>query len=136
MMCNWNKKGSAGMATKEVNVIVPKGYFMSWFVTYQTSGKVSVCIEDRKKVYLDKKNVTGKDFNVLSNDCACVENDGLKVRIGVEYSEQLLGTPHSNDILTDSGDVVGKEFTLCLEDYVDNDYNDVCISIIAWKGRG
>ena len=37
------------------------------------------------------------------------------------------------DLTTDVGKCVGKTFSLVGEDYVDNDFNDICISISAWN---
>lgn len=39
------------MATKNYKIEIDKGWFMSWFVTTQTSLKIAVTLKDEKKVY-------------------------------------------------------------------------------------
>ena len=121
---------------KEFNVNIPKGYFMSWFITTQAANRVTVTIRDREKQYMSASKQSTHISPPLGSGYAMVENDGLKVVVEVNNARNLLGSPHSNDITTDDGSVVGKEFTLCIEDYIDEDYNDVAISIIAWKSKG
>lgn len=38
-----------------------------------------------------------------------------------------------SDITTGIEKCIGKSFTLVGEDYVDNDFNDICISICSWN---
>lgn len=121
---------------KEFNVNIPKGYFISWFITTQAANNVTVTIKDNKNEYL-LNSKKGTDIKPeLGVGAAMLEGDGLKVIVRVDNAKHLIGSPHSNDITTDNGTVVGKEFTLCLEDYIDEDYNDVAISIIGWKSKG
>jgi hypothetical protein len=42
----------------------------------------------------------------------------------------------SYNISTKTGASVGKIYDICIEDYIDNDYNDVCISLVAWMEKG
>ena len=121
---------------KEFNVNIPKGYFMSWFITTQAANKVTVTILDNGRQYMSASEQSTGINPPLACGYASVENDGLRVVVEVKKAAQLLGTPHSHDITTDEGSVVGKEFTLCLEDYIDGDYNDVVNSIIGWKNKG
>ena len=37
------------------------------------------------------------------------------------------------DITTDTGKCIGKSFALAGEDYTDDDFNDICISISSWN---
>lgn len=121
---------------KEFNVNIPRGYFMSWFITTQAASKVTVTLLDNGRRYVSASKQSTNIDPPLACGYATVENDGLKVVVEVNNNYNLLGDPHSNDITTDNGSVVGKEFTLCLEDYIDEDYNDVAISIIGWKSKG
>lgn len=121
---------------KEFNVNIPKGYFISWFVTTQAANNVTVTIKDNKHEYLLNSKQSTDIRPELGVGADIVKGDGLKVIVRVDNAKHLIGSPHSNDITTDNGTVVGKEFTLCLEDYIDEDYNDVAISIIGWKSKG
>ncbi len=121
---------------KEFNVPIPKGYFMSWFVTTQAAFKITVTLSDKSKTYFSASKQNTNIDPPLACNYSTVCGDGLKITVDIPRSSQILGGPHSNDITTDDGTVVGKEFNLCLEDSNDKDYNDVAISIIAWKTKG
>lgn len=124
------------MAHKDFIVNIEKGYFISWFVTTQTSSLVRVTLADSKKTYFSAEQQSTEICPPLASNNAIVEGDELTLSIDVTNANDLLGSLHSNDILTDSGHLAGKEYTLCLEDYTDNDYNDIAISIIGWKSKG
>lgn len=119
-----------------VKVQIPKNYYMSWFVTTQTSLNVTVTLEDDSKTYFQCSRQNTQINPPLAMDAAFVSGDNLRIIINIDGAEHILGTPHLNDILTDEGISVGKEFTMCIEDWKDKDYNDVAISIIGWKGVG
>lgn len=121
---------------REFNVPIPKGYFMSWFVTTQAANKITVTLKDSSKTYFSASQQSTNIDPPLACSYGTIGGDNLKITVDIPQSSQILGGPHSNDITTDDGTVVGKEFNLCLEDAGDKDYNDVAISIIAWKSKG
>lgn len=121
---------------REFNVPIPKGYFMSWFVTTQSSAKITVTLKDDSKTYFTESKQSADIDPPLAIGYSTICGDNLKLIVDIPQSSQIIGGPHSNDITTDNGTVVGKEFNLCLEDFIDKDYNDVAISIIAWKSKG
>lgn len=123
------------MATKNYKIEIDKGWFMSWFVTTQTSLKIAVTLKDEKKVYFSETKQNPNINPPLNTGYGFIEGNHLEMMIE-SNGPHLLGTPHSNDILTDEGIIVGKEFNLCIEDCGDNDYNDVSVSIVAWKHKG
>jgi len=121
---------------REFNVPIPKGYFMSWFVTTQAGYKITVTLKDNSTTYFTASKQGTNIDPPLACSYSTICGDNLKIMVDIPQSSQILGGPHSNDITTDDGTVVGKEFNLCLEDSHDMDYNDVAISIIAWKSKG
>lgn len=121
---------------RECNIPIPKGYFMSWFVTTQAAFKVTVTLKDNKKTYFSASKQNTHIDPPLAYGYDTIHGDNLKITIDIPQSSQILGQPHSNDITTDDGTVVGKEFNLCLEDSNDKDYNDVAINVVAWKSKG
>lgn len=121
---------------REFNVPIPKGYFMSWFVTTQAAFKVTVTLKDSAKQYFSEPKQSTNIDPPLACGYSTIYGDSLKIVIDIPQSSAILGGPHSNDITTEDGTVVGKEFNLCLEDSKDKDYNDVAVSIVAWKSKG
>ncbi|KAA6328749.1 hypothetical protein EZS27_022385 [termite gut metagenome] len=124
------------MATRLFSIAVDAGNYISWFVTTQASFAVTVTLKDDVKQYFTKTKQSRNIEPPLALDAAVVAGSNLQMIVDIPSSTAILGTPHSNDILTDKGDIVGKEYTICLEDEKDQDYNDVAISIIAWKKKG
>lgn len=121
---------------REFNVPIPKGYFMSWFVTTQAAFKITVTLKDNSKTYFSASKQSTNIAPPLACSYGTICGDDLKITVDIPQSRKIFGGPHSNDITTDDGTVVGKEFNLCLEDSDDKDYNDAAISIIAWKSKG
>lgn len=121
---------------KEFKVTIPQGYFMSWFITTQAANKITVTLSDDKQTYMSKSKQSTNINPPLDCSYSMVSGNNLKISVDIPAASNILGAPHSNDITTDDGTVVGKEFTLCLEDSQDKDYNDVAISIIGWKSKG
>ncbi len=121
---------------RSVSVQIPKNYYISWFVTTQTSCHVTVTLKDDKKTYFSESKNTTNISPPLAMSADFVSGDNLTLIIKIDNAEHILGTPHLNDILTDEGISVGKEFTMCIEDWEDKDYNDVAVSIIGWKKAG
>lgn len=121
---------------RNVSVQIPKNYYISWFVTTQTSCNVTVTLKDDQKTYFSNSKNTTNISPPLAMSAGFVSGDNLTLIIKIDNVEHILGTPHLNDILTDEGISVGKEFTMCIEDWKDKDYNDVAVSIIGWKKAG
>ena len=67
----------------------------------------------KQSTHIDPPLAIGSNF---------IAGDNLTVIIDIAGAEHIYGTPHLNDILTEEGIIVGKEFILCLEDYIDKDY--------------
>lgn len=124
------------MVTKTISILMPKGYFISWFVTTQAGHRVTVTLSDDKKTYFSKTKQNTNIDPPLDLGYATVEGNDLKVRIDVEHSTQLKERIYSNNINKGNGEVAGMAFTLCMEDYTDDDYNDIVINIIGWVTKG
>lgn len=125
------------MATKQWDVDIPQGWFMSWFVTTQAANRMTVKLADNKITYFEASKQSTNVEPPLDTGCYSVKGTGLTLIVTVEGSNKLDGEPQKYDIkAAKGGEVVGKEFALCLEDGTDNDYNDVAVNIIAWKPKG
>lgn len=97
---------------REFNVPIPKGYFMSWFVTTQSSAKITVTLKDDSKTYFTESKQSADIDPPLAIGYSTICGDNLKLIVDIPQSSQIIGGPHSNDITTDNGTVVGKEFNL------------------------
>jgi hypothetical protein len=122
-------------ATKEINVAFPAGYDMSWYVTTQAGNKVTVKLFDDTTVYFEKSKQGTEAMPPLDYGVSKVKGNNLKVKITVEScsEDQIKSAISGHNIITPSGREVGKGMHIAIEDWTDNDYNDVSISLLAWK---
>lgn len=106
---------------------------MSWFVTTQAVNEITVKLYDDKKVYFEASKKVAEINPPLAQGAAFVEGNNLKLQISSSGTCDLKTWHNMTDISTSSGDCVGEVFTLAGEDFIDDDYNDVFVSISAWK---
>ena len=93
--------------------------------------KGNVCFSEQKKnefdTSIDPPLAQGARFIVGSN---------LSLTVEVKTTSELKGRPVLYDITDDNGNIVGKNFTIALEDYSDNDFNDIYVNIVGWYKKG
>ena len=83
---------------REFNVPIPKGYFMSWFVTTQAAFKITVTLKDSSKEYFSESKQSTNIDPPLACSYSTVFGDNLKITVNIPQSSQILGGSHSNDI--------------------------------------
>ncbi|MDR2388614.1 MAG: hypothetical protein LBD89_02365 [Tannerellaceae bacterium] len=123
------------MARNTWEVPIPKGYYISWFITTQAANRVSVTLKDEYATYFAKEKQSTSIDPPLAIGSGFIDGASLVLIVDIPGSTEIFGEPHSSDILTKEGIVVGKVFNLFLEDGVDKDYNDVAINITGWKSK-
>ena len=112
---------------------IKKGQFLSWFATTQAANTSTVKLYDNRKVYIEASKNTVNMNPPMAQGCAVAEGEGLTLEISSSGNCELRLRHFMADLTTDTGKSVGKTFTLVGEDYVDNDFNDICISVSAWN---
>ena len=111
---------------------ISKGQYMSWFITTQAANRITVKLYDDKKVYFEASKQSIDINPPLAQGADFVAGTGLRLQITSSGSNELQTWHNMSDISSSSGDCVGEVFTLSGEDYTDDDYNDVYVSISAW----
>jgi hypothetical protein len=124
------------MQEKEIKIDFPQGYFMFWFVTTQTPNKVTVKLYDSSKKYFEDSKQSENINPPLAIGSDVLANNDLKINIKVDVNTNVVFTQNSYDIKTDTGTVVGKGWDMCADDGTDDDYNDVSVSLVAWRSKG
>lgn len=112
---------------------IKKGQLISWFATTQAANTNTVKLYDSQKIYFENSKATVNLEPPLAQGYAVVEGDNLSIDITTSGNYELRLSHSMLDLTTDVGKCVGKTFSLVGEDYVDNDFNDICISISAWN---
>ena len=124
------------VASKVFDIEFPVGYFMSWYVTTQGGDKITVKLYDDERIYFERSR---QDINLLpplDYNGEIVKGKKLKLTVisnGSSQPKEMLASINSYNVTTPSGSEVGKGINICIEDWSDGDYNDACISLMAWK---
>jgi len=125
------------MALKTFNIdSFPTGYYMSWLVTTQAAFLVKAKLSDDKKVYFDKSKKSTDINPPLALGADTIIGKKLSLTIDEPESSNIDSSINAYNITASDGSVVGYGYNICIEDQADKDYNDVCISLVAWKSKG
>lgn len=112
---------------------VKKGQLISWFATTQAANTNTVKLYDDKTTYFENSKATVNMVPPLAQGYAVVEGDNLSIDVTTSGNYEWKLNHSMLDLTTDVGKCIGKTFSLVGEDSVDNDFNDICISISAWN---
>lgn len=125
------------MASKTFHIeAFPKGYYMSWFVTTQAAFLVQAKLFDSSKVYFEAQKQSVDISPPLALGADTIQGDSLQLIITEPQSQSMDSSISSYTITTSEGIIVGQGMSICIEDSTDDDYNDVSISLVAWKSKG
>lgn len=125
------------MASKIFNIdSFPAGYYMSWFVTTQAAFLVKARLYDGSTVYFDSQKQSVDINPPLAQGAGFVQGGQVKLLIDEPQSTQLSSSINTYNITTNDGSVIGYGYNIAIEDLNDGDYNDVAISLVAWKNKG
>lgn len=125
------------MANKTFSIdSFPSGSFMSWFVTTQAAFTVHAKLYDSKTTYFEGSRTSTNISPPLNQGFSDILGSNVKISIDVPQSNDLKSSINTYNITNDSGAIVGYGYNICIEDSGDADYNDISISLIAWKSKG
>jgi hypothetical protein len=123
------------MSNKEFIIEIPKNYYMSWCVTTQADNTIKVKLYDDTTIYFNASRRSLDILPPMAINASNINGDNLRLYIESSGSFPLKSNIVSYNILTKAGTSVGKIYDICIEDYFDDDYNDVCISLVAWMKK-
>ncbi len=125
------------MAQKIFNIdAFPQGYYMSWFVTTQAAYTVKVILQDSNKTYFSGSKASTNIEPPLAQGANFVKGSQLHLTVDIPQSQRIDSSINTYVITSDTGTIVGYGYNISIEDQDDRDYNDVCISLVAWKNKG
>lgn len=125
------------MASKTFNIdSFPQGYFMSWCITTQAAFRVNAKLFDNSTVYFNASKQSTDIQPPLAIGAAPIAGSNVKLTIDEPQSSKLDASINTYNITTDNGSIVGYGYNISIEDESDKDYNDACISLVAWKNKG
>jgi len=109
---------------------------MSWFVTTQAAFLVKAKLFDDSKVYFEGSRQSRQIEPPLAQGADTIVGNNLNLMIDEPQSTKIDSSINTYNITTDDGTIVGYGYNICIEDQTDKDYNDVSISLVAWKTKG
>lgn len=112
---------------------VKKGQLISWFATTQAANTNTVKLYDNQKTYFENSKASVDMEPPLAQGYAVVMGDNLSIDVTTSGNLELKVNHSMMDLTTDVGKCIGKTFSLVAEDSVDNDFNDICLTISAWN---
>jgi hypothetical protein len=122
-------------ATQDIPLEIPAGWYVGVVFTTQAAYEWRVVIRDGMKPVFDQKRKS-TDPNPPITGFFYAPSGKLALQIIVSESSPVRLRYAKADISTDSGEVVAKAITFAGEDSIDQDFNDLSLSITAWKHRG
>lgn len=114
----------------------PNGYFMSWIVTTQAAFLVNAKLSDSATTYFQGSKQSMDIQPPLSQGASFVIGTNLELFIDIPQAISISNSINTYTITDNNGNPIGYGYTIFIEDGVDSDFNDVCISLIAWKTKG
>ena len=115
-----------------------KGYFIAWDVLTQCANTVEVKLTAGGTTYLSaNKTNRSTSLQLLSQNSADYnENSTMILTITVNESSLLKQSLTSGAINDQKARKVGYNYSFCIEDSNDDDYNDVYVNIVGWAKKG
>lgn len=128
------------MAKKEFNLTeIKKGYNIAWYVCTQTASTpltVKLSDENGKQYFSCSKNNGSTNLQILNQGHADVMGESLKLEIDIPASKEIKQSITANNVTDSVANKVGQVYAFCIEDWIDEDYNDIYVNIVGWSKKG
>jgi hypothetical protein len=121
--------------SRDFSIDIPKGYYMCLSFTTQAANRVFIKMYDEKKTYLDEERQSIEAEPIITKS-GIVEGDKLKLYLNIPASSKVEVRKVQKDITGEDGELIARVIVILVEDYIDYDFNDVILSITAWKNKG
>ncbi|MDB4914148.1 MAG: hypothetical protein JWM95_1792 [Gemmatimonadetes bacterium] len=126
------------MATKAISLQnIPQGWYMAWTMNSQAANNICVTLSDSATTYVSNVCKASTNFMPpLSTGFQQVAGTNMQLQISIATTDTIQTVLQPYSVPTPTGLIVGQGYTVLLEDSTDNDFNDLFVSIIAWKSQG
>lgn len=125
------------MATKTIPLnLLTKGYYMSWFMGTQAAFNICVTLKDDTRTYVSNQCRKSTTFGVMDEGFEEIVGSNMEIIVDIDSSHNILVVNHPVVVPNVQGLTVAQGYVLCFEDASDQDFNDLYVSLMAWKGKG
>ncbi|MEI8396679.1 MAG: hypothetical protein WCF85_18250 [Rhodospirillaceae bacterium] len=125
------------MATK--TFLVPNfsaGLFMCWDMYTQAGYRINVTLKDSATTYVNASKQSTSIMPALAEGNSNINGSNLQIIVDIPQSSSIQPSLNAYTIARPDGSIAGYGFNLNIEDATDQDYNDLYISMTAWKSKG
>lgn len=122
-------------ASKSIPLEIPENYFVIVSMTTQAAFQITVAITDADNTYFNESRQSTKALPIISKSFYTKSNMA-KLVVDVPQSFRLDVRMDTMDIKSDFGELINKTISFVAEDSYDYDYNDLLLTISAWKSEG
>lgn len=120
---------------REIPVEIPKDYYMCFSFTTQAANRVYIKLYDEIETYLSAERQSTEPAPMVTGDSR-VKGDMMKLKLDIPASSGIEIRKNKWDITGPDGEIIARTIVFLVEDYIDYDYNDVILTITAWKEKG
>lgn len=120
---------------REISVEIPKDYYMCFGFTTQAANRVYIKLYDEVETYLSTERQSTEPAPMVTGDSR-VKGNMMKLKLEIPASSRIEIRKNKWDITGPDGEILARTIVFLVEDYIDYDYNDVILTITAWKEKG
>jgi len=126
------------LATKTIPLeLINQSWYMSWFMATQAASKICVTLaDDSGKTYVDHQCRQSTGFGVLSEGFSLVSGASMQLTVDIADSDNILVVNHPVVVPNVQGATIAQGYVLAFEDAADQDFNDLYVTLMAWKSAG
>jgi hypothetical protein len=119
---------------------IKSGYYICWEVCTQAlyASTIKLTDENGTEYFKYRKVNDGTSgFKMLGQDSAVCKGNRLQLVVtAMVDNDSIRQSINSYNITNANAGTVGHGYNLCIEDSVDEDYNDIYINLVGWLKKG
>ncbi|MEM1329440.1 MAG: hypothetical protein AAGG07_02645 [Planctomycetota bacterium] len=125
------------MATSTIPLpAIDQNWYMSWYMATQAANQICVTLSDSVVTYVNNACRQSTSFGVLSQGFDLVAGTSVQIAVDVPNSSNIRVQNQPVVVPNSSGTTIAQGYVLCYEDSGDQDFNDLYVSIMAWRSKG
>lgn len=113
-----------------------KGLFMNWTMFTQAGFTINVTLKDSAQTYVQASRTNTNINPPMAIGNSTIAGNSMQLVVDIPQSSGIKSVINSYNVLRPDGTPAGYGFDLCVEDSVDQDYNDLYVSLICWLAKG
>ena len=125
------------MAIKQIPLeLISKGWYMSWSISTQAANNICVTLQDSMTSYVNNVCRQSQTFGILSEGFQQVNGTDMSLTVDIDSSDNIFVVNHPIVVPNLNGIAVAQGYAFAFEDEDDQDFNDLYVSIMAWRKSG